>query len=166
MRHSSLYDVTFCLVIWSHVPSGELLVASHFWGVSVRRILCQGHPPPRQRPRNSEERAACILLECFLVLCSRHMYRFSTLKTFRRDALPCGQCTLAHFLFTVRKRWCLSVRGGGSCVAKAGGHVWQGACVARGQGVHGRRDGHCSWRYASDLNAFLLNFNFRHSLSP
>ena len=38
--------------------------------------------------------------------------------------------------------------------------------MARGQGVHGRRDGHCSGRYASDLNAFLFTFNFPHLLLP
>ena len=36
-----------------------------------------------------------------------------------------------------------------------GGHAWQGACVAGG--VYGRRDGHCSGRYASHWNAFLLD---------
>ena len=45
-------------------------------------------------------------------------------------------------------------------------HAWQGACVARGRrawqvgacvagGMRGRRDGHCSRRYASYWNAFL-----------
>ena len=33
----------------------------------------------------------------------------------------------------------------------------EGACMAGGGGVHGRRDGHCSGRYASYWNAFLLN---------
>ena len=62
------------------------------------------------------------------------------------------------------------------CVAKLDmhdrGHAWQGACVAGGmygkwghasQGMcvvvwsmHGRRDGHCSGRYASYWNAFLF----------
>ena len=45
----------------------------------------------------------------------------------------------------------------GVCVV--GGHVWQGACMAGGmQGrgcMRGRRDGHCSGRYASYRNAFL-----------
>ena len=42
------------------------------------------------------------------------------------------------------------------------GHVWQRACMARvacvvgGAYVHGRRDGHCSGRYAPCCNAFLL----------
>ena len=45
------------------------------------------------------------------------------------------------------------------CVAE--GHAWQGACVAggmcgRGGGMHGRRDSHCSGRYASYWNAFLF----------
>ena len=50
-----------------------------------------------------------------------------------------------------------------------GGHVWLGACVARGHawhvewgayggGIHGRRDDHCSRQYASYWNAFLLKF--------
>ena len=34
------------------------------------------------------------------------------------------------------------------------GHAWQGECMAGG-GVHGRRDGHCSGRYASSWNVFL-----------
>ena len=45
----------------------------------------------------------------------------------------------------------------GACVAgvyMAGGHAWQGACLAGG--VRGRRNGHCSGRYASYYNAFLL----------
>ena len=33
----------------------------------------------------------------------------------------------------------------------------EGACMAGVGGVHGRRDGHCSGRYASYWNAFLLN---------
>ena len=67
--------------------------------------------------------------------------------------------------------------GGGACVA--GGHVWQGACMAGGAymaegacilgggrgcvwqgGMHGRRYGHCSGRYASYWNVFLLNWCF------
>ena len=55
------------------------------------------------------------------------------------------------------------------------GHKWQGVCVAEGAcvveacmagggmhvwwggGTHGRRDGHCSGRYVSYWNAFLLH---------
>ena len=37
----------------------------------------------------------------------------------------------------------------GACVA--GGYAWQGG------GVPGRRDGHCSGRYPSYCNAFLLD---------
>ena len=59
--------------------------------------------------------------------------------------------------------------GGGVCMA--GGHAWQGvcgegACMVGGcawhggmhgwGGVRGRRDGHCSRRYASYWNAFSL----------
>ena len=56
-------------------------------------------------------------------------------------------------------------RGRGMCsgnVCVAEGHVWQGACVAKGEGgwrglcMHGRRDGHCSGWYASYWNAFLF----------
>ena len=39
------------------------------------------------------------------------------------------------------------------------GHMWWGACMAGwhvGQGMCGRRDGHCSRRYASYWNEFLL----------
>ena len=63
------------------------------------------------------------------------------------------------------------MHGRGACVA--GKHAWQGAymaggmharqgvCVAkglhcRGEGMHGRRDDHCSGWYASYWNAFLL----------
>ena len=49
------------------------------------------------------------------------------------------------------------MHGGGACMA--GEHTWQGACVMGvhgGGGVHGRRDGHCSGRYASYWNAFLF----------
>ena len=62
-----------------------------------------------------------------------------------------------------------SVHWGGG--AHGGGHAWQGAggmhaggrvvraCMAggvHGRGLRGRRDGHCSGRYASYLNAFLF----------
>ena len=40
----------------------------------------------------------------------------------------------------------------GACVA--GGCV-MGACVVGGGGVRGRREGHCSGRYASYWNVFL-----------
>ena len=64
----SLHDVISCLASWSHVPSGGSLslVLCSFQGVSVRGAgvcLCPGE---------SEKRAVCILLECFLVyFCSR-----------------------------------------------------------------------------------------------
>ena len=73
---------------------------------------------------------------------------------------------------------CQSVRGGacvggGACVIGGGmrgrGHAWQGTCVAGGGGhawlggrcawrggMRDRRDDHCSGRYASYWNAFLL----------
>ena len=58
-------------------------------------------------------------------------------------------------------------------VKGGGGHMWQkggvcgkgdmhgrgGTCVAGG-GMHGRRDGHCSGRYASYWNAFLFRKDF------
>ena len=51
----------------------------------------------------------------------------------------------------------------GACIA--GGDVWQRGCVARG--MRGKRDGHCSGRYASYWNAFLfvteLNKIFREN---
>ena len=46
------------------------------------------------------------------------------------------------------------MHGGGACMA--GRLVWQGVCMVGGRGVHGRRDGHCSGRYTSYWNAFLL----------
>ena len=69
----------------------------------------------------------------------------------------------------------LSKEGGGACMAGecawlgvAGGHAWQGTCVAGGvHGMHGGvtcmaggmrrgRDSHCSGRYASYWNSFLV----------
>ena len=47
---------------------------------------------------------------------------------------------------------CMHGWGGWACVAggvHGGGHAWQG-------GVRGMRNGHCSGRYASYWNAFLL----------
>ena len=62
----------------------------------------------------------------------------------------------------------------GVCIARgcvAGGHAWRGGCMVGacvmggvhgrgacmvGGGIHGRRDGHCSERYASHWNAFLF----------
>ena len=64
--------------------------------------------------------------------------------------------------------------GKGVCMVKGGvhrGHAWQGlckvgACIVGGMhggglhggegGMHGKRDGHCSGRYASYWNAFLF----------
>ena len=69
--------------------------------------------------------------------------------------------------------WQAGVHDKGACLA--GGHTWQGGlhgsgracmaggtCMARrgharqGGGVRGRRDGHCSGRYASYWKAFLF----------
>ena len=54
------------------------------------------------------------------------------------------------------------IRGRGTC---GGGHVWQGVCMAGGcvakGGMRGRRDGHCSGRYASYWNAFLSKVKVR-----
>ena len=60
-------------------------------------------------------------------------------------------------LFTEGHAW----QRGGACVVKGrrlcipGGMHGRGACVAVG-GMHGRRDGHCSGRYASYGNVFLF----------
>ena len=57
--------------------------------------------------------------------------------------------------------WVAGGMGGGGCgVWMAGGMHGRGVymagrCTWQG-GVHGRRDGHCSRRYASYWNAFLL----------
>ena len=42
----------------------------------------------------------------------------------------------------------------GVCVCMAGGHAWRG-CAWQGD-MRGRKDGHCSGRYASYWNAFLF----------
>ena len=55
---------------------------------------------------------------------------------------------------------------GGAAWRRQGVMCDRGSCVARVQGVHGRRDGHCSGQYASYCNVFLLNFNFPYSLFP
>ena len=52
-----------------------------------------------------------------------------------------------------------------------GGHAWQEACVVGGGmhgggGMRGRRDGHCNGRYASYLNAFLLNLYLERMGKP
>ena len=59
------------------------------------------------------------------------------------------------------------------------GHAWQGACMVGGMhssgacmagevcmagGVHGRRDSHCSGRYAPYWNAFLFKISLQTSL--
>ena len=43
-------------------------------------------------------------------------------------------------------------------VCMAGGMCGRGVCMVGGEGMHGRRDGHCCGRYASYWNAFLLLF--------
>ena len=47
---------------------------------------------------------------------------------------------------------------GRACVPRGWGHAYLGGGVAGG--VRGRRDGHCSGRYASYWNAFLLRGHF------
>ena len=51
------------------------------------------------------------------------------------------------------------VHGRGVCMAEGmhgrGACIAAGACMA-GEGMHDKRDGHCSGRYASYWNAFLL----------
>ena len=71
------------------------------------------------------------------------------------------------------KRGVCMVKGGmcgerGACMAKGGGMCGKvGACVVKGDmcgkrghvwqgGTHGRRNGHCSGRYAFYWNAFLF----------
>ena len=49
------------------------------------------------------------------------------------------------------RAWQGSMRG--ACTT--GGRAWQGACIAGD--MRGRRDGHCSGRYASYWNALLLS---------
>ena len=78
----SLYDVTFCLTAWSHVPSEGLCPWSHVpLGVSVQWVsvvqgcLCPGgslsmgghYPGDRDTPSTVDKRAVRILLECCLV---------------------------------------------------------------------------------------------------
>ena len=52
------------------------------------------------------------------------------------------------------------VYGRGVCMVR--GHAWQGVAGIAG-GMHGRKDGHCSSRYASYWNAFMFAFMFRDS---
>ena len=60
----SLYDVTSCLVAWSHVPSRGVSVSGPMF---LRGGLCQGEPLDRDPPYG-EEWAVRILLECILVM--------------------------------------------------------------------------------------------------
>ena len=53
-------------------------------------------------------------------------------------------------------------RGGGN-MHDGGGMHGKGACMAGG-GMRGRRDGHCSGRYASYWNAFLFQLTSKHIL--
>ena len=77
------------------------------------------------------------------------------------------------FVVTVRNSscfytclWFCSQGGGMHCKGRAcmvGGHTWQerdmhGRGMYMAGGMHGRRDGHCSGRYASYRNAFLFQF--------
>ena len=61
----SLYDVTFCLAVWSHVPSREGLCPG-----TLTEIPLDGDTP---RPLDRDpllcgkEQAVCILLECILL---------------------------------------------------------------------------------------------------
>ena len=74
-----LYDVTSCLAVWSHVPSGGLCLWSHVppgggvflsrrgglsGGASVRETPLDRDPPPVY----GKELAVRILLECILVV--------------------------------------------------------------------------------------------------
>ena len=65
------------------------------------------------------------------------------------------------FLFHKRLSFCSQVGGmhaRGACVPRGWGHAYLGGYVAGG--VRGMRDGHCSGRYASYWNAFLLRGHF------
>ena len=76
----SLYDVTSCLTVWSHVSSGGSLslVQCSFWGFAYRgglptRRVClpRWFCLPRGLGRltlEPEKQTVCILLECFLVV--------------------------------------------------------------------------------------------------
>ena len=50
--------------------------------------------------------------------------------------------------------WQVGMHGRGACMAR--GRAWQGGVAWLG-GMRGRRYGHCSGRYASYWNAFLLS---------
>ena len=94
--------------------------------------------------------------------------KFSLVGIFTIRNSSCGNVMFSHLsviLFTggiMCGRW--------ACVAgdmRGRGHAWQGGKRARGEGacVHGRRDVHCSGRYASYWNAFLLPVVTSHSPS-
>ena len=48
----------------------------------------------------------------------------------------------------------------------ARGHGWQGCLRGRGGGMHGRRDGHCSGRYASCWNVNLFTLCVYNNFVP
>ena len=80
VHRGPLYDVTSCLVAWSHVPSGGLCPWSHV----PSRGLCLGrHCPenPQKTHRHRDptfKRALRILLECALVLCKFVAYQIKS----------------------------------------------------------------------------------------
>ena len=125
----SLYDVTSCLVTWSHVPSGGLWLhltsgGSLSGGFSVRDTLPQDRDP------------ACILMECFLVLCMRHTYRLSMLRTFRRDALSPGLRSMhsGSFPFYRPQTVVFVCPGGGGLRGEGRGSCVTGGMCGKGAG--------------------------------
>ena len=96
--------------------------------------------------------------------CGKVMFSQACVKnSVQRGVCMAGVCVHA---------WGACVARGGACMAGGcswwGGHVWQGGHAWWGWGgvhsrghawqgdMHGRRDGHCSERYASYWNAFLF----------
>ena len=143
-----------------------------------RGVLCTGPRPPMCKTptlaQTVRKCAVCIWLKCLLVT-----VRNSSCRNVMFSQVSVILSTGGHAWW---REACMA-KGGtcmvkGACMAKGGhawqrgGHAWwrrgmhgrefawQGACVAGGcawqGGMCGRRDGHCSGRYASYWNALLL----------
>ena len=79
---------------------------------------------------------------------------------FVHKAVTGYECDLLYMDWNAHALWgCVCMAGG--CAWHGGVHgrgcAWQVACVVGG--VHGRRDGHCSRRYASYWNELLLIYS-------
>ena len=139
MKSGSIGIVRKCLVrglllIYGYIDTMEIIFQKRF-SIALKMVP----------PHKSQE----ILFKEIVTACNEVGARLC----FHRRAWQGGACVAGGVCMAGG----VCVAEGGSCVA--GGYAWQEGGAMHGGGMHGRRNGHCSGRYASYWNAFLLRDN-------